>query len=188
MGLFTWLMVALPVAFVVLLVLWFIRMQNSLVRADELCGNAMSQIGVQQATRWDALTALADLCKGYSDQEYNVLMETISARKNTRSGTPVSEVQHQEDMLAQGFARINALAEAYPDLKSNVVYMKTMDSVRELENNVRMSRMVFNDTVTKYNRLVREFPGSLAASMLRFVLREYLQEDPGKGEMPNMKR
>ena len=44
--------------------------------------------------------------------------------------------------------------------------------------------MVFNDTVTKYNRIVRQFPDSIVASAFRFSEREYLKEPEGKTEMP----
>ena len=80
------------------------------------------------------------------------------------------------------------LAEAYPDLKSTTLYLKTMDDVKHYEDNVRMSRMVYNDTVTKYNRLVRSLPGSLLAGGLGFAARDYLQDDPAKAEMPVMSR
>ena len=175
-------------ALVVFLVIWVVSGQNRLVHADELCGNALSQIGVQQASRWDALGALADLTKGYSDQEYRTLMDAIAARRSVGPQTPATEAQRQENMLTQSFGRIHALAEAYPDLKSNTVYLKTMESVRDFEDKVRMSRMVYNDTVTKYNRLVRALPGSMVAKSLGFGVRDYLQDDPGKAAMPNMVR
>ena len=38
-----------------LLVLWVISVQRKLVSQDELCSNSMSQIGVQQKSRWDAI-------------------------------------------------------------------------------------------------------------------------------------
>lgn len=176
------------VALVILIIIWVVSGQNKLVHAEELCGNALSQIGVQQASRWDALNALADLTKGYSEQEYRVLMETIAARQSVGSKTSAAEAQQQENMLAQSFGRINALAEAYPDLKSNTVYLKTMDSVQDFEEKVRMSRMVYNDTVTKYNRLVRTLPGSLVAKSLGFGVRDYLRDDPSKSAMPNVAR
>ena len=61
-----------------------------------------------------------------------------------------------------------------------------MDSVKEYEENVRFSRMSFNDTVTKYNKQVRMFPGSLVAGMLGFATREYLAEDAAKTEYPEI--
>ena len=47
-----------------LLVLWVIGVQRKLVEQEEFVKNAMSQIGVQQNSRWDALTALVELVKG----------------------------------------------------------------------------------------------------------------------------
>jgi len=174
------------VVLVVLSVIWLVQTQNRLVYSEELCQNALSQIGVQQSSRWDALSALVDLTKNYSEHEYRVLIKAITTRKSVGPETPINEAQEQENMLKNSFGRIFALAEAYPDLKSNTVYIKTMESVRELEGQVRMSRMVYNDTVTKYNRLVRAFPTSLVVIMFDFRVRYYLQTDSGKAEMPSM--
>ena len=170
------------------IVLWFVNGQKKLVHAEELVGNSLSQIGVQQASRWDALNTLADLTKGYSDAEYKTIMDTIKARQGVGPKSDAGQVDAQEAMLNQSVARISALAEAYPDLKSNTLYLKTMDSVRDYENNVRMSRMVYNDTVTKYNRLVRSLPGSMLAGGLGFAPRDYLEADPAKAAMPVMSR
>ena len=180
--------VVVAVVLIALVASWFVRGQNRLVHAEELCGNSLSQIGVQQASRWDALNTLADLTKDYSTQEYSTIMDTIRARQGISPKSSAAQVDAQENMLQQGLGRINALAEAYPDLKSNTLYLKTMDEVKNYENNVRMSRMVYNDTVTKYNRLVRSLPGSLVAGGLGFAPREYLQEDPAKADMPVLAR
>lgn len=170
-----------------LLVIWVISVQNKLVSVNEFCENSLSQIGVQQQSRWDALTALADLTKNYSSFENDTLLKVISARKNMSHNITAKDIQSQENLLSQGFASINALAEAYPDLKANSVFIKTMDNVNTYENNVRMSRMVYNDSVTKFNRLVLSFPGSMVASLLRFRKRDYLEEVAEKKEMPSFK-
>lgn len=176
------------VALVICGVVWFLRGQNRLVNSDELCGNALSQIGVQQQSRWDALTAMADLTKAYSDTEYKTIMDTIAARQGVGPKSTAEQVEQQEAMLKQAATRINAVAEAYPELKSNTLYLKSMDEVRNHEDNVRMSRMVYNDTVTKYNRLVRSLPGSLLAGGMGFAPRDYLQADDAKAAMPVMTR
>lgn len=180
--------VVVLIVLIVAIVLWVINGQKKLVHVEELCGNALSQIGVQQASRWDALTALADLTKEYSDQEHKVLLDVIAARQGVNNSSSAEQVDAQEGMLQQGLGRISALAEAYPELKSNTLYLNAMDNVKNYEDNVRMSRMVYNDTVTKYNRLVRSLPGSLVAGGLGFAPREYLKEDAAKANMPTMTR
>lgn len=171
----------------VLLILWFVSAQRRLVSLDELCGNALSQIGVQLQSRWDALTALVQLTKNYAAHESETLMETVRARQQpiTRESS-AAQVEEQEDVITQVLRQIVAVAEAYPDLKADQMYARAMEGVNAYENNVRHSRMVYNDTVTKWNRAIRQIPTNLVAGMLGFQVREYLQDDPGKSQMPSM--
>ncbi len=170
------------------LVIWIIRAQNKLVKADESCGNSLSQIGVQLSSRWDALTSLADLAKTYSRQEYETITDTIKARQGIDANSSVEEIDKQESLLEQGFGRVSLLVESYPQLKSNEHYLKTMEQVGTYEDNVRMSRMVYNDSVTLYNRLVRSVPGAWVARPLGFTIREYLEDDKSKAAMPSLER
>ena len=174
-------------AIVALLVLWVIGVQRKLVEKDELCKNALSQIGVQQASRWDALTALVELVKSYNEHEYKTLRDVIAQRKNITGESTVAEAQAQEQVLTGLVRNINLVAERYPELKANENYAKAMDSVNLYENQVRLSRMTFNDTVTKYNKEIRQFPTSLVAGALGFKTRDYLDEAVGKSEMPSLK-
>ena len=174
-------------AIVALVALWVIGVQRKLVEKDELCKNALSQIGVQQASRWDALTALVELVKSYNEHEYNTLRDVIAMRKTITGESTVAEAQAQEQALTGLVRNINVVAEQYPELKANENYAKAMDSVNLYENQVRLSRMTFNDTVTKYNKEIRQFPTSLVAGLLGFKTRDYLDEAVGKSEMPSMK-
>ncbi|MBQ7622410.1 MAG: LemA family protein [Bacteroidales bacterium] len=172
---------------VVLIVLWLISVQRKLVSMEEMCKNAMSQIGVQQASRWDALSALVDLVKSYNEHEYNTLRDVIAARSTINGNSTAAEAQAQEDKLNGAMKQFMLVAEQYPELKANDMYTKTMDSVNVYENQVRMSRMVYNDSVTKLNRTIRQFPDSIAASIFHFSALEYLKEGVGKESMPSMK-
>ena len=177
----------IAIIIVVLLVLWVISVQRQLVSKEELCKNALSQIGVQQASRWDALTALADMTKSYSEYEYKTLRDVIAQRRPINSSSTVADANAQEGLLTNALSRIIAIGEQYPELKASETYVKTMDSINLYENQVRTSRMVFNDSVTNFNRLVRQFPNSLIAGMLGFSVKDYLVENQGKEQMPSMK-
>ena len=178
--------VIIIVAIVAILVLWFIGVQRKLVSADEMCQNSMSQIGVQQQSRWDAIISLVKLTKSYNEHEYNTLVDVIKQRRDITRTSSAEDVNAQEEILSSAAARIKLVAEQYPQLKADATYAKTMDSLNNYENQVRMSRMVFNDSVTKYNRLVRQFPDSFVASMLKFGVKEYLKEVESKKEMPEI--
>ena len=73
--------------------------------------------------------------------------------------------------------RLIAIGEAYPDLKAADLYKEVTDGVKQYEENVRMSRMIYNDTATKMNRMVRQWPSSIVASILNFGQKEYLKTD-----------
>ena len=172
-------------AIVALLVLWGISVQNKLVQSDELCNNALKQINVQQVSRYDALQALVKLTREYASYESETLQKIIAQRKITASPNPtVEEINANEEALKAVSAKLIAIAEQYPDLKANQTYQQTMADIKQYEENVRLARMTFNDTVTRYNNQVRMFPASLVASILGFAKREYLAEDTSKKDYP----
>ena len=178
-------MIWIIIAVLVLLVLWGISVQNKLVKVDELCKNALKQINVQQVSRYDAIGALVKLTREYASYEADTLQKVIEQRKITSSANPtVQDINANEAALQEMSARLIAIAEKYPELKANENYAKTMDSIKEYEENVRLSRMTFNDIVTRYNNEVRMFPGSVVASILHFPAREYLAEDNSKKDYP----
>jgi LemA protein len=170
------------------IVLWAISTQRRLVVLDENISNAMSQIGVQLSSRFDALSALLDLTKGYAKHESETLIETIKSRRSviTAKSTP-DDVLRQEGIISEALGRIAMVTEQYPELKANQTYIKTMDAVQTYENMVRTSRLIYNDSVTKLNREIRMFPVSIIAGTLGFQQRKYLEEQAAKVDMPSMK-
>ena len=175
------------IVIIAIVVAWFISVQRKLVAMDENINNAMSQIGVQLSSRWDALTALLDLTKGYAEHEYKTISDTIKMRTSINSKSSAKDVNEQENILTEAMGKIMAIAESYPELKANENYIKTMDSVNAYEEMVRKSRLVYNDSVTKLNRTIRMFPTSIAASLLNIHGRDYLEADDKKADMPNLK-
>lgn len=173
---------------VAVIVLWIISTQRRLVVLDENINNAMNQIGVQLSSRFDALTALLDLTKGYARHESETLIETIKSRRSmiTAKSTP-DDVLRQEGVISEALGRIAMVTEQYPELKANQMYIKTMDAVQTFENMVRTSRMIYNDSVIKLNREIRMFPVSMIAGMLGFRQRDYLVEQAAKADMTSMK-
>ena len=179
--------VIILIALVALLILWVVSVQNKLVRLDEVCKNAFKQINVQQISRFDAIKALVKLTRDYASYEADTLEKVISQRRITSGPAPTAaDINGNEAALSEMTAKLIAVAERYPDLKANENYVKTMDSIRQYEENVRLSRMTANDTVTRFNNQVRMFPGSVVASLLGFSQREYLQDEVSKADYPEI--
>ena len=180
--------ISIIILIIVLGVLFYVfNTQRELVRLDELCKNAFSQIAVQLNSRWDAVLALAKMAAQYSKHESETIIKTIQARRMDGQVKTAAEANEQQGAFAQVLGRLIAVGEAYPELKANEQYSKTMDGINDYEEKVRQSRMVYNDTATKMNRMVRQWPSSIVASMLHFSEREYLTVDEEKkSAYPNL--
>lgn len=163
-------------AIIALSVVWVVLVQRRLAVMDENINNAMSQIGVQLSSRFDALTALVDLTKGYTEHDAKTLIETIKSRRSViiAKSTP-EEVLKQEGIITEALKRISMMTEQYPELKEDEKYSKCMNAVDSYENMVRTSRLIYNDSVTKLNRELRMFPTSLVGKILGFNQRDYLE-------------
>ena len=173
------------IALVVLIIGYFISTQRSLVNLDELCKNALSQIEVQLNSRFDAVIALAKTAAKYAEHESDTIIKTIQARGGNSgtipaNGTSAAAINQQADLLGQMMGRLNVVFERYPELKASELYVKAQEGQKQYEENVRMSRMVYNDTATKMNRMVRQWPSSIVASILHFDLKDYLKVDDEK--------
>jgi LemA protein len=178
---------AIILAVLAVLVVWIIGVQNRLVKSDELCNNALKQINVQQISRFDALKALIKLTREYASYEADTLEKIVKERKIVSSPNPTAaDINANEEALAAIGAKLIAVAEAYPDLKASANYQQTMKDIKDYEENVRLSRMTFNDTVTRFNQQVRVFPTSLAAGILGFSKRDYLADDVSKKDYPEI--
>lgn len=164
----------ITIAIIIMIALWLMSTQRNLVFLDENINNAMTQIGVQLSSRFDALTALLDLTKSYSAHECEILIETIKSRRCaiTANSAP-DDVIRQERIISEALGRISIISEQYPELKVNQNYIKTIDAVQTFENMVRTSRLIYNDSVNKLNSNIRMFPVSIIAGVLGFSKRDY---------------
>lgn len=176
--------IVLLVGVAVIIAGWVMSVQRRLVVLDENVNNSLAQIDVNLMSRFDALTGLLDLIKGYNEHEYKTLTDIIGMRA---SGHTAKDINENENVVTQALGKIIATAEAYPDLKASQQYQTMMDSVNDYENKVRITRQVCNDSITKFNREIKVIPTCFVAGMLGFTTKEYLKIEDRKKEMPSLK-
>ena len=78
-------------AVIVLLVLFFVLVYNSLVTMRMRIDNAWSQIDVQLKKRYDLIPNLVETVKGYTKHEKTVFESVTKARANALGAQTVSE-------------------------------------------------------------------------------------------------
>lgn len=171
-------------AVLLVVIIWGISMYNSFIRTDERVRNATGQIAAQMESRWDALTNLIEATKQYQSYEGSAFQEITAKRTQLKASSSVAEIEEQQNLFQRALTQVNAVAENYPDLKASQVYQTTMNSVNSYEEHVRQARMIYNDTVTSFNRLVKQVPSNLVAGIFGFHAKDYFEHAPEKREMP----
>ena len=79
---------------------------------------------------------------------------------------------------------IRVTAEACPDLKASRNFTGLADRPGEAEDQIAITRRVYNDTVQTYNTQVQVFPAVLVAKAFRFAPREFFQIREAESEAP----
>jgi len=165
---------------IVLLVLFAVAAYNRLVDLRNRYKNAFSQIDVQLKRRYDLIPNLVETAKGYLKHERQTLEAVIQARNQASSaaqraaGSPgdpsaMRDLVGAEAALGGALGRMFALAEAYPDLKSNTTMNQLSEELASTENKVAFARQAYNDAVTAYNTGRESFPASIIAGSAGFA-------------------
>ena len=171
---------------IALFVLWAVSLQRRLVVLDENIHQAMNQIGVQLASRFDALTALLDLTETYAASECAALNEELRTHRRVITATAApTDVLQQEAVITEALHHIAALADQYPQLAQDEDYAKRMRAVDSYARMMQTSRLIYNDSVAKLNRTLRRFPTMLVGRLLGFHQQDYLEAavEPAKACM-----
>lgn len=158
----TLIIIAIIIASILLGVFAFQGVQNKAISLEEQIYTAHSDIDVQQKRRADLIPNLVDCVKAYDKHEYQTIMDVVNAR-GTDSDQSVAEIQ----------TMINAVAEAYPDLKSNENYKELMNELATTENLIANYRSNYNKWIKSYNQYVRKFPNKQILSMLGYEAMSY---------------
>lgn len=171
--------------FIIGIGVYLISSYNNFVTLAERVENGKAQIAAQIESRWDAVKNLISATKEYAKHESEVLENITEKRASLNQNSSMDEIEANDTQLNNVVGRLIAISESYPDLKASNVYQTTMESVNKFENNVRHSRMIYNDTVTKYNRQIKQFPSNFIASLFKFSPKEYFERTESKAEMPS---
>src|SRR5690625_2969677 len=177
------------IAFIVMIIIiiafvgWTISVYNSFVALRERVSNAKAQISAQIESRWDAVSNLISATKQYASHESELLESITEKRASLGRDSSMEEIEENDAQLNNVVGRLIAISENYPDLKASEVYQTTMESVNKFENNVRQSRMIYNDVVTRFNRRLKQFPTNIIGNMFNFMEQAYFEQTEEKAEM-----
>ena len=180
------------IVIVVLLVLvgvFFVSGFNRLRKQDVAVNEAEGGIDVQLTRRADLIPNLVETVKGYAAHERAVFDEVTAARAGLAAAAKGDDVPAKaaaDAELSQALVKVNAVAEAYPDLKANQNFLDLQTQLAETENQISFARQYYNDAVARLNNIVRTIPWLLFTGMAGVQAREFYDAPDGQDVAPTV--
>ena len=179
-----WLIVL--VAVILLLALAVVVIYNRLVRLRNRSENSWAQVDVQLRRRYDLIPNLVEAVKGYASHERATFDEVTQARTAAQQAQGVEEQAKAENMLTAALGRLFAVAEAYPELRATENFQQLQAQLAEVEQNIVISRQVYNDAVLSYENALETVPTNVVAGMFNFQPRAYFETEDVTREAPSV--
>ena len=161
---------------VVVIVLWYIGTSNGIKKLDLKVQEGNSSIEVALEKRYDVLTKMLDVVKGYQKHEKEVLSEVIALRR----GMSMNEMNQANKTMDAAFGKISLLAESYPELKSSNNFLQLQASITDVEEHLQAARRLYNANVNAYNAKIVVFPNSIVAGAMGAVQKPFFEASEGK--------
>ena len=159
----------------VVLVVFAIVTYNGLVRRRNEVEESYRQIDVQLKRRYDLIPNLLEGVKKYFRQEQEVLTQITQARSRAMQPQSPGQQAQSEARLSGALGNLFAVAENYPELRSNTVLLDFQEELSSTENKISFARQHYNDSVGSYNTKIQSFPAVIFARMMGFAEKEYFE-------------
>lgn len=177
---------------------------NGMISSQEQVDAQWGKVQNQYQRRLDLIPNLVNTVKGYAEHESQTLQNVTSARvglpsdsalmqaytqalKNTSDGAPTeSGIKSLQNLERQMGLYINAVHEAYPDLKASQNFTQLQDELAGTENRIATERGRYTDYVRDYNVKIKRFPGNIIANMFGFEAKPQFEADEGASKAPNV--
>ena len=88
--------------------------------------------------------------------------------------------------MAGALVNLNAVAEAYPDLKANANFQDLQNQLADTENQLSFARQYYNDAVATLNKLVRDHPVDVLHRHREVEKREFYDAPEGQEHAPGV--
>jgi LemA protein len=147
---------------------------NNIPTYQEEAKAKWSEVQNQYQRRADLIPNLVETVRGYARQEREVLEAVTNARARATAIQVTPELvndpeafkkfQEAQAQLSGALGRLLAVAEQYPDLKSNQNFLALQAQLEGTENRIAVARRDYIEAVRRYNTELRTFPGVIWAS------------------------
>ena len=165
------------IAVVVLVGLAVLLLYNRMVSRRNAVDNSWAQIEAALQRRHDLIPNLVEAVKGYASHERTTFEEVTKARSTAVAADAPAQQAAAEDMFTAAIRRLMAVAEQYPELRATENFQQLQGQLSETEDQIQITRRVYNDTVQTYNTFIQIFPNSMIAGIFNFEPRQFFDAE-----------
>ena len=152
---------------VLLPALWWIAVHNRFVRLKHTVKESWSDIDVELKRRYELIPNLVATVKGYAKHEAEVLERVVQLRTTAMANHGSAQSQAKdENALLLGLKSVFAVAEGYPQLKSDANFRALQDELAITEDRIAAARRFFNGNVRELRNLRESFPTSIVGNTM----------------------
>jgi LemA protein len=127
---------------------------------------------------------------GQISEARSKLINTTGAAPAGEGGDKTPEQKQAVIDAANSFGgtlgRLISLQEAYPQLRSNDLWLKVQDELSGTENRINVAREDYNAAVSDYNTSRNSFPQVIAAKMYGFKEEPFFKAEEGARNAPTI--
>lgn len=178
MGMVLWIILIV----IVLIVISFIAIYNSLVSLKNRTKEAWSDIDVQLKRRYDLIPNLVETVKGYAKHEKDLFEKVTKARAEAINASGVKDQEKAENQLTGALKSIFAVAENYPNLQASENFKELQGELTDTENKIEAARRFYNANVRDLNIKRESFPSNIVANMFGFEKMELFEIEESQRE------
>src|SRR6266508_6603819 len=146
---------------------------NRFVSGRQLNRDSWANIYTELRRQYDLFPNLVETVKGYAAHERGAFEEVTRARTAAQQAQGVAQQAQAENALTAAIGRLFAVAEAYPQLRATENFQQLQAQLSDVEQQIAVSRQVYNDTVLSYENALETVPTSIIAGLFNFRPREY---------------
>jgi LemA protein len=159
---------------------------NRFTGQEEQLKTALSEVQNQLQRRNDLIPNLVETVKGYAAQERDIFTAIAESRSRMINARTPDEQVEAANAQTSALARLLAVVENYPQLKSDANFQRLMDELAGTENRIAVARQRYNDAAREYNTLRRRFPSNVTAKMFGFKEYKYFEAPPESQKLPKV--
>lgn len=199
----TLIIIGVIVGIILLLAIPTCSSYNSMIDLDQKAEQSWAEVENQYQRRYDLIPNLVSTVKGYAEHESGTLQNVTNARAgitpvdttavmdaakaalNAPDANAYADAMRQ--LKSQFSLYVNAVHEAYPDLKANENFADLQAQLEGTENRVEKARHDYTEAVKNYNVKIKRFPANIVASMFGFEPREQFKAEQEAQKAPQVK-